>query len=84
MPFAHYLTFHRAARYRRARISSFATLNERELRRRRYDAEVLRSLAVGLETTGDSVRIATALARLAVDDLLATWALIPILQGSTM
>ncbi len=62
--------------------SLYAALNERELRRRRYDAEVLRGLAVELETCNDLKQISTALARLAVDDLLAERALV-IVEPST-
>ena len=56
--------------------SLYAALNERELRRRRYDAEVLRGLAVELETSNDLTQITTVLARLAVEELLAVRALV--------
>ncbi|MEV4637398.1 GGDEF domain-containing protein [Actinoplanes sp. NPDC049548] len=75
-PFAPYLTFVVLLGTAALATSSFAALNERELRRRRYDAEVLRSLAVGLETSADYVAIATALARTAVEDMLGARALV--------
>ena len=56
--------------------SLYAAINERELRRRRYDAEVLRSLAVELESSNNLDEVATALARLSTEDLLATRALV--------
>jgi diguanylate cyclase (GGDEF)-like protein len=52
--------------------ATFAAVNERELRRRRYDAEVLRRFALSLEALDDPARILAALAALARQELLAT------------
>jgi two-component system cell cycle response regulator len=52
--------------------ATFAAVNERELRRRRYDAEVLRRFAVALEETHDPARLLALLAQLAREELLAT------------
>ncbi|HEY0485088.1 MAG TPA: sensor domain-containing diguanylate cyclase [Mycobacteriales bacterium] len=52
--------------------ATFAAVNERELRRRRYDVEVLRRFALSLEETDDPARILALLAELARDELLAS------------
>jgi diguanylate cyclase (GGDEF)-like protein len=52
--------------------ATFAAVNERELRRRRYDADVLRRFALNLEIIDDPARILAALAVLARQELLAT------------
>ncbi|MCW2609604.1 MAG: two-component system, cell cycle response regulator [Actinomycetota bacterium] len=52
--------------------ATFAAVNERELRRRRYDTEVLRRFAQALEAIDDPARILAALAGLARQELLAT------------
>jgi diguanylate cyclase (GGDEF)-like protein len=51
--------------------ATFAAVNERELRRRRYDAEVLRRFAGSLEETHDPARLLALLAGLAREELLA-------------
>ncbi|WP_336920892.1 GGDEF domain-containing protein [Aquipuribacter sp. SD81] len=51
--------------------STFAAVNERELRRRRHDVEVLLRLARRLESLVDVVEIATLLTRVTHDELLA-------------
>lgn len=56
--------------------STFAAVNERELRRRRYDVEVLRRLALDLEQTTQTDEIAAALASLVHTELLARRALV--------
>ncbi len=56
--------------------STFAAVNERELRRRRYDAEVLHDLAVSLEAVDDPEEIARQLAVLSGKELLASRALV--------
>lgn len=61
--------------------SAFAALNERELRRRRYDAEVLQRFAVRLSTVEDPERVARDLARTAVDDLGVRRALVMVLPA---
>ena len=55
--------------------ATFAAVNERELRRRRYDTEVLRRFALSLEAIDDPARVLAALAGLAREELLATRAL---------
>jgi two-component system cell cycle response regulator len=52
--------------------ATFAAVNERELRRRRYDTEVLRRFALSLEAIDDPARVLAALAGLARQELLAT------------
>jgi diguanylate cyclase (GGDEF)-like protein len=52
--------------------ATFAAVNERELRRRRYDVEVLRRFALALEGTNDTARILALLAELARTELMAT------------
>ncbi|HEV7825299.1 MAG TPA: sensor domain-containing diguanylate cyclase [Mycobacteriales bacterium] len=52
--------------------ATFAAVNERELRRRRYDVEVLRRFALSLEETDDPARILALLGELARDELLAS------------
>lgn len=74
-PLAGYVTFVVMIGAAALATSLYAALNERELRRRRYDAEVLRNLALQLESSSDPREIAGALTRLAVDDLLAVRAL---------
>lgn len=56
--------------------STFAAVNERELRRRRYDVEVLLGLARQLESTTDISRIALLLTDLVHDELLAERSLV--------
>jgi two-component system cell cycle response regulator len=56
--------------------STFAAVNERELRRRRYDGEVLRRFGLDLETATDPVRILLLLGRLAQEELLAPRAIV--------
>jgi two-component system cell cycle response regulator len=56
--------------------STFAAVNERELRRRRYDGEVLRKFGLELETATDPVRILLLLGRLAQEELLAPRAIV--------
>ena len=51
--------------------AAFAAVNERELRRRRYDMEVLRQLALDLEDCYELQAIATRLTILCRDELLA-------------
>jgi two-component system cell cycle response regulator len=52
--------------------ATFAAVNERELRRRRYDVEVLRRFALALEGTNDPARILGLLAGLARTELSAS------------
>jgi diguanylate cyclase (GGDEF)-like protein len=52
--------------------ATFAAVNERELRRRRYDVEVLRRFALSLEGANDPARILALLAELARTELLAS------------
>jgi diguanylate cyclase (GGDEF)-like protein len=52
--------------------ATFSAVNERELRRRRYDVEVLRRFALQLEETDDTAKILLDLAKLSRDELLAT------------
>jgi two-component system cell cycle response regulator len=52
--------------------ATFAAVNERELRRRRYDAEALRALSVELERSGESTAVAAALLRFVTAELGAT------------
>ncbi|WNB84297.1 GGDEF domain-containing protein [Cellulomonas sp. ATA003] len=61
--------------------SAFAALNERELRRRRYDAEVLHRLAVALSTVDDPESVVHSLARAVVDDLGVRRALVAVTPG---
>jgi two-component system, cell cycle response regulator len=77
-PLASYVTFILLLGAAAMATSLYAAVNERELRRRRYDADMLRSLAVELEASNDLTEVTTALARLAVEDLLATRALVVI------
>ena len=56
--------------------SSFAAVNERELRRRRYDAEVLNALLADLEGIADVRAIANRLARFCVQELLVRRAVV--------
>ena len=56
--------------------AAFAAVNERELRRRRYDMQVLRSFAVALENCWETPRTCAELAALATDELLAQRALV--------
>ncbi|PPK92406.1 diguanylate cyclase (GGDEF)-like protein [Kineococcus xinjiangensis] len=58
----------------------FAAANERELRRRRYDAEVLRRLALALESADSSTATALLLAHLAKGELLARRAAVVVLD----
>jgi diguanylate cyclase (GGDEF)-like protein len=48
--------------------STYAAVNERELRRRRYDLEALAHLAFRLETTSDPLGVAEGLLEAVVDD----------------
>ncbi|HWG98423.1 MAG TPA: GGDEF domain-containing protein [Pilimelia sp.] len=50
--------------------ASFAAMNERELRRRRYDSEVLREFALRVAAAQDPASVAVALAAFARDELL--------------
>ena len=52
--------------------ATFAAANERELRRRRYDAEVLRRMAMRLEQDSEVDDVASTLAAVAHDELDAT------------
>jgi two-component system, cell cycle response regulator len=52
--------------------ASFAAMNERELRRRRYDSEVLRALGLAVAPEHDPTRVASLLARFAQDELQAS------------
>jgi two-component system cell cycle response regulator len=52
--------------------ATFAAVNERELRRRRYDVEMLRRFAQSLEETDDPARILASLGQLARDELQAS------------
>lgn len=52
--------------------AAFAAVNERELRRRRYDAEALRKLSVELEQSDESAAVGTALLRFVTEELGAT------------
>ncbi len=52
--------------------ATFAAANERELRRRRYDAEVLRRMAMRLEQDSEVDDVASTLATVAHDELDAT------------
>jgi two-component system cell cycle response regulator len=52
--------------------ASFAAVNERELRRRRYDSEVLRAFGFALADDHDAVSIAQRLARFARQELLTS------------
>jgi diguanylate cyclase (GGDEF)-like protein len=47
-------------------------MNERELRRRRYDSEVLRALGLAVAPEHDPARVASLLARFAQDELQAS------------
>jgi two-component system, cell cycle response regulator len=49
--------------------ASFVAVNERELRRRRYDLEALAGLAFALESTSDSSAVGDVLATAVVDQL---------------
>jgi len=51
--------------------ASFAAMNERELRRRRYDAEVLRRFGLAMMTEHDPAQVATLLVRFAHEELQA-------------
>jgi two-component system, cell cycle response regulator len=51
--------------------ATFAAINERELRRRRYDAEALRRFGANLETCYDPARILELLAEFGREELLA-------------
>ena len=57
-----------------------AAVNERELRRRRYDSDVLRRFALGLESATGTTGVAVLLSRLAQEDLLATRAVVLVLN----
>ena len=61
--------------------ASFAAVNERELRRRRYDSEVLRAFGVALAEEQDPVAVARRLAGFAHDELLAGRALVLLRAG---
>jgi len=52
--------------------ASFAAMNERELRRRRYDSEVLRAFGLAVAPEQDPARIAMMLATFARDELQAS------------
>src|SRR5256714_9771720 len=52
--------------------ASFAAMNERELRRRRYDSEVLRAFGLAVASEHDPARVAALLARFAQDELQAS------------
>ncbi|MGW6130769.1 diguanylate cyclase [Cellulomonas sp. NPDC055163] len=65
-----------------AATSTFAAINERELRRRRYDAEVLHSLVVGLEVVHEPREIARRLVAVAVEELLGQRALVLLLPAA--
>ncbi|WP_432545920.1 GGDEF domain-containing protein [Kineococcus sp. SYSU DK004] len=56
--------------------ATFAAVNERELRRRRYDAEALQRLLGGVSGAQDTVAVATALAAFAGEELPARRALV--------
>ncbi|WP_432514927.1 GGDEF domain-containing protein [Kineococcus sp. SYSU DK001] len=56
--------------------ATFAAVNERELRRRRRDAEVLHRLLADLVGVGDRARVASRLARFAREELPAERALV--------
>ena len=50
-------------------VASFASVNERELRRRRYDLEALARVALQLEAASDAAAAARALTAAVVDEL---------------
>jgi two-component system, cell cycle response regulator len=52
--------------------ASLASVNERELRRRRYDSEVLRGFGLALTEPRDGATVAAMLARFGRDELLGT------------
>jgi diguanylate cyclase (GGDEF)-like protein len=52
--------------------ASFAAMNERELRRRRYDAEVLGDFGLAVAAAPEPSAVAVTLARFAREELLAT------------
>ena len=56
--------------------ASFAAINERELRRRRYDSEMLRQFGLGLTDEQEPDAISLLLARFARDELLASRAVV--------
>ena len=56
--------------------SAAAAINERELRRRRYDAEALHRFATGSQTDATPEQVAARLCGFVVDELLATRALV--------
>jgi diguanylate cyclase (GGDEF)-like protein len=56
--------------------ASLAAVNERELRRRRYDSEVLRQFGLGVADEQDVPAIALRLARFGSDELLASRAVV--------
>ncbi|GAA0322905.1 hypothetical protein GCM10009528_45470 [Kineococcus aurantiacus] len=58
--------------------AAFAAVNERELRRRRYDMQVLRGFAVAMEDCWDTSEIMTGLAKVTTVELLARRALVVI------
>lgn len=62
--------------------ASFAAVNERELRRRRYDADALQRFAAAAERIDDPPRLLALLADLAVDELLAERAVVVLLSPS--
>jgi len=57
-------------------VASFAAVNERELRRRRYDAEALQRLSVTLQAASNPAQVAAALVQFGGDDLCAEKALV--------
>lgn len=57
-------------------VASFASVNERELRRRRYDAEALHRLSVTVQAASSAAEVASALVRFGAEDLCATQALV--------
>ena len=65
--------------------AGFAAVNERELRRRRYDADALQRFAAEAERVDEPHRLLALLARLAVEELLAERAVAVLLPpaGST-
>lgn len=56
--------------------SAAASINERELRRRRYDAEALHRFATGAQTDSSPAQVAERLCGFVVEELLATRALV--------
>ncbi|HET9059803.1 MAG TPA: diguanylate cyclase [Acidimicrobiales bacterium] len=57
-------------------VASFAAVNERELRRRRYDAEALHLFSGTVQAAANAAEVAAALVSLGGDDLCAKQALV--------